>query len=739
MLTRRSLRAGQTAVYLLLPLLFAAAWLPLLPDRASLTIAAARGQLHPAAAAAVHDMTFSPLWHGLAALLNLFSLPPAPFAAIVSALGWGAAALLSVRRLQRDGEKWSPLLLPLLLFASPLLPAALGTAVSWQVTAVLLTIIPGSAGRRLFPSPMLLLPVFWSDWPAWLLAGWGFWRRWRETGRLSLWELLPVGALFATGSLFSSVVWGRAVSMTTFDPVAARAIMTQLAAESDFYGLALLVALGGMALSLRQGRAAVTAGLLLLGTLTLFADGLLGAALLLLAAIVSLADAGAWLQRRLEPQLTGVSAQHAGLILILLLSLPLFLAGISSVWVRYQARPLAYGALLAQAGDWFTAAGEEETVVLAPVALAVEITQPIRPFPRPSTLAEWGTFMTALNVEPPQYIVSSDAPAWDPLLRTGWFQERYREAQRFYSPEAVQSPVTVWRYVETSFDQGETIPIRVRAANGLRLAGYRYAPRAIQPGDAVHVTLDWQAAAPLQSNVDTVVRIISPVDQVGWAQRNLRTPRSWSPDWIVPETVTFSERFVLTTTNEIPIGAYQLNFSLITGRDDSFTPLFQNEDVNPIDRVLLGYVTVPWMGEIPNAAFSVGAVFGDLVTLHSYTLDGAARSGETMTATLYWEALQPPPADYTIFLHLLDGAGQFVIGFDGPPLNGRYPTRGWLPGSPVPDTHVMPLPPDLTPGEYELRVGLYLPENGERLPALDAAGSPAHDNALLLKTITVVP
>jgi len=53
------------------------------------------------------------------------------------------------------------------------------------------------------------------------------------------------------------------------------------------------------------------------------------------------------------------------------------------------------------------------------------------------------------------------------------------------------------------------------------------------------------------------------------------------------------------------------------------------------------------------------------------------------------------------------------------PLGGRWPTSLWLPGVPLDDVHTNPLPENLPPGTYELLVGPYDPETGERLPLPD--------------------
>ena len=63
----------------------------------------------------------------------------------------------------------------------------------------------------------------------------------------------------------------------------------------------------------------------------------------------------------------------------------------------------------------------------------------------------------------------------------------------------------------------------------------------------------------------------------------------------------------------------------------------------------------------------------------------------------------------------LDPDDQVLTQQDNPPVNGTYPTTLWLPGEIVADPYDIPLPTDLSPGEYPIQVGLYIPENGLRL------------------------
>ena len=57
-----------------------------------------------------------------------------------------------------------------------------------------------------------------------------------------------------------------------------------------------------------------------------------------------------------------------------------------------------------------------------------------------------------------------------------------------------------------------------------------------------------------------------------------------------------------------------------------------------------------------------------------------------------------------------------MAGFDSPPLNNDYPTSLWAAGEVIFDPHPLDLS-TLTPGEYQVIVGLYNFATGDRLPA----------------------
>ncbi len=116
-------------------------------------------------------------------------------------------------------------------------------------------------------------------------------------------------------------------------------------------------------------------------------------------------------------------------------------------------------------------------------------------------------------------------------------------------------------------------------------------------------------------------------------------------------------------------------------------------------------------------------------------IPSCARPGDTLTLTLYWQPQATPGEDYTVFVQLVNPQDQVVAQGDGPPRGGAYPTSWWAPGETIADTHLIPLSPDLPPGDYRLITGLYRLADGTRLPAQAEAALGA--DALLLAELEV--
>ncbi len=103
----------------------------------------------------------------------------------------------------------------------------------------------------------------------------------------------------------------------------------------------------------------------------------------------------------------------------------------------------------------------------------------------------------------------------------------------------------------------------------------------------------------------------------------------------------------------------------------------------------------------------VDAVFGDGITLESVEIiDSVSRPGKPIRVRLNWRASTPVYGQYKVFVHIFNG--DFIIAqHDGQPVGELRPTNTWTRGETVRDQFAIRLPPELQPGYYQLRIGMY--------------------------------
>ncbi len=143
----------------------------------------------------------------------------------------------------------------------------------------------------------------------------------------------------------------------------------------------------------------------------------------------------------------------------------------------------------------------------------------------------------------------------------------------------------------------------------------------------------------------------------------------------------------------------------------------------------------------PTPAVATYASFADEIALVGYDPPPArVKQGEAFTFRLYWEALRPARASYTVFTHLVRvGEPRPIAQHDKRPLDGDYPTIAWAPGEVVVDTYQIRVPENALPGTYMVVAGLYRLETLQRLPLKEGPTRPWLQNATVIATIEVVP
>jgi hypothetical protein len=136
----------------------------------------------------------------------------------------------------------------------------------------------------------------------------------------------------------------------------------------------------------------------------------------------------------------------------------------------------------------------------------------------------------------------------------------------------------------------------------------------------------------------------------------------------------------------------------------------------------------------PRPATPLWADFEGRIVFHGYTLPKEAFAGERVPLTLVWQAQTRLDMDYAVFVQLRDEGHNTLASADHQPYQGLLPTSTWPADGVIQEVTWLSLPPDLRPGSYPIYVGLYRPDNLERLPLRhDASG----ENALILGPLVV--
>ena len=254
-----------------------------------------------------------------------------------------------------------------------------------------------------------------------------------------------------------------------------------------------------------------------------------------------------------------------------------------------------------------------------------------------------------------------------------------------------------------------------------RLFAFDVTPQRTAPGNEVNVTLCWKALGATENDYSVFVQFVGEANKI-IGRRGTYPGLGSFPTSLWRPGDTFCDLYrVLVNIDAQGPAVFAVEVGLFDLETGDRLPVFDAAG-NRVEFAGVAGVKVTDTGAtVPASAPRVGANFADKTSLLAYQANSTPAKDE-LPLTLYWRAEAPLAADYVVFVHLLDAAGNVVAQGDAPPRAGRYPTHWWEPGEVIADQHVIPLPANLPPGDYRVRTGLYRPDTGERLPLAGAAG-----------------
>lgn len=275
-------------------------------------------------------------------------------------------------------------------------------------------------------------------------------------------------------------------------------------------------------------------------------------------------------------------------------------------------------------------------------------------------------------------------------------------------------------------------PVRAVLGDGLELVGYTTNDAPRQPGEQQPVTLYWRALQALPRD-DALALVLFGRDNTGvgvidtWPGRGLLPPTQMQPGVLYADTIPLP-----IAAEAITPSVLRLRVGLWRAGPENRLPI-RLPDGAQTDTLTLQVGRLSTANHPPPApAVADGSTFESGVELVGYT---ARVAGNELALTLNWRTRERVPADYTLFVHLIDSAGVQVAQADGPPLNGDWPTSAWLPDEAFGEARRLTWPANATPGCCSVRLGWYDAATGSRLAAFQPGGEPWPDNAVVLTVI----
>jgi hypothetical protein len=290
-------------------------------------------------------------------------------------------------------------------------------------------------------------------------------------------------------------------------------------------------------------------------------------------------------------------------------------------------------------------------------------------------------------------------------------------------PEPEMSPLV--RVSAPAMERPPLHPRDVVLAGVMRLVGYDQSSSSTRPGETLGITLFWQPQSEIEFDYSSYVHLVDDAGR-GITQSDHQLGGDYYPTTLWRPGEVLRDSHVLTIPQDVVPGVYRLVAGMY--RYPSLEPLGGPADIgllavkDPADVQM----TFPVDAQSPADTLRISEVgFGERIMLLGYDLE---LMGKGLDLILYWQAERTLDQNWTVFVHLVDGAGNLVAQRDSWPREGRYPTSVWDQGEVVDDRHSILLPANLPDGEYQLIMGLYSVESGGRLPVLDGESNPIGDS-----------
>ena len=255
------------------------------------------------------------------------------------------------------------------------------------------------------------------------------------------------------------------------------------------------------------------------------------------------------------------------------------------------------------------------------------------------------------------------------------------------------------------------------------------------PGGSVRVRLFWQGKDHINEELHSLLHLYTPSLQRSWAVDSAGIGGRPDSRWWDPANY-YVDDLRLTLPTDLPPASYSLVAGLFTSDGNRLTVPGSTESLVHLTTIDVSPLRPgPFQRERPEN--EARAATDDGLRLQGYDLwpeDGSP------TLRLFWETDDKVAVDWITYIHMHSSTGERIAQFDGPAIAGLQTTSQWHNNALYIDRRRLDLPDGIEAGDYQLRIGLYHRDSGERLPFQpDDNRQGNFENGQLLVPVTVEP
>jgi hypothetical protein len=319
------------------------------------------------------------------------------------------------------------------------------------------------------------------------------------------------------------------------------------------------------------------------------------------------------------------------------------------------------------------------------------------------------------------FVIEKKALEESRIQRRNYFSEPYNSilnaavtSQAGYVLEDIPDRMRVYEdenviVMQCKLDDMGELASQATQVDGVGILALDEISDTVSQSGEVEMTVKWRADKELPADYDVC---FSVKDRSG--ENRQKVCESLSPDmpasqWSISEVRYETYDFRLSPYLES--GDYSIVATVNSG-----------EESGNSSGIVLGEITYAALPRTFNTAeinpeTDYDAIWDDVIGLANY--DVSESKSNTLELNVRWHALRRMAESYKIFLHLREAGTDVIAGqVDRVPRNWAYPTNWWEANEIISDTLSMSLD-DLGLGRFELWLGFYNEESGERLPLAD--------------------